>query len=123
MSWDDLNAPLGLHKRKRLLKLPAAAPQLLAGALGLFVIAVAVWAIFANGPLDGEPAAVVAIPPVAKQVGGDRAPDTTGAIKAAVPATPVAPPGTQTITIIDGSSGKRRDVIVPGNASGDAGKR
>ena len=60
MSSDDLNAPLGQDKRKRLPKLPAAAPQILAGALGLFGIAVVAWAIFVNDPLGGEPTAVVA---------------------------------------------------------------
>lgn len=128
MAWDELNAPLGQDKQKRLPKLPAAVPQLLAGALGLFVIAMVVWAIFANDPLGGEPVAVVAIPSANKQAGGEGmqqphpegAPDTTGAIK--TPA-PVVPPGAKTITIIDGSSGKRQDVVVPGNSNGDAAKR
>ena len=57
---DDLNAPLGQDKGKRLPKLPAAAPQLLAGVLGLFGLAVVAWAIFVNDPLGGEPTAVVA---------------------------------------------------------------
>ena len=66
MTSDDLNAPLGQDKRKRLPKLPAAAPQILAGVLGLFGIAVVAWAIFVNDPLGGEPTAVVATGPLAK---------------------------------------------------------
>ena len=64
MTFDELNAPLGQHKRKRVSKLPAAVPRLLVGVLGLFVLAVAAWAMFVNDPLGGEPVAVVAIPGV-----------------------------------------------------------
>ena len=57
---DELNAPLGQHKRKRLLNLPVSAPQLLAGALGLSGVVVVAWAALVNDPLGGEPTAVVA---------------------------------------------------------------
>jgi polysaccharide deacetylase 2 family uncharacterized protein YibQ len=134
---DDLNAPLGQEngqdKRKGLPKLPAAAPKILAGALGLFGIVVVAWAIFVNDPLGGEPTAVVATgspaKPQAKPAGdgeqhsrhdgppSDKAPSTTVAIPAAAP-----PPGSKTITIIDGSSGKQQDVVIPGKSSGSAPK-
>ncbi len=114
MTFDELNAPLGQHKRKRVSKLPAAVPRLLVGALGLFVLAVVAWAIFVNDPLGGEPVAVVAIPG-AKQSDGKQPPSgdpgATGSI--ATPAKPTVPPGSKTITIIDGSSGKRRDIVIP----------
>jgi len=129
---DDLNAPLGQDKRKGLPKLPAAAPQILAGALGLFGIVVVAWAIFVNDPLGGEPTAVVATgspaKPQAKPAGegqqqsrhdeppSDKAPSTT----VVIPAAP--PPGSKTITIIDGSSGKHQDVVIPGKSSGLAPK-
>jgi polysaccharide deacetylase 2 family uncharacterized protein YibQ len=129
---DDLNAPLGQDKRKGLPKLPAAAPQILAGALGLFGIVVVAWAIFVNDPLGGEPTAVVAtgspVIPQAKPAGNeqhsrhdgppsDQAPSTNVVIPAAAP-----PPGSKTITIIDGSSGKHQDVVIPGKSSGLAPK-
>ena len=133
MAPDDLNAPLGQDKRKGLPKLPAAAPQILAGALGLFGIVVVAWAIFVNDPLGGEPTAVVAtgspVIPQAKPAGdgeqhsrhdgppSDQAPSTNVVIPATAP-----PPGSKTITIIDGSSGKHQDVIIPGKSSGLAPK-
>ena len=133
MAPDDLNAPLGQDKRKGLPKLPAAAPQILAGALGLFGIVVVAWAIFVNDPLGGEPTAVVATgspaKPQAKPAGdgqqqsrhdgppSDKAPSVKVAIPAAAP-----PPGSKTITIIDGSSGKQQDVVIPGKSSGSAPK-
>ena len=133
MAPDDLNAPLGQDKRKGLPKLPAAAPQILAGALGLFGIVVVAWAIFVNDPLGGEPTAVVAngspVIPQAKPAGdgeqhsrhdgppSDQAPSTNVVIPAAAP-----PPGSKTITIIDGSSGKHQDVVIPSKSSGLAPK-
>ena len=123
MAPDDLNAPLGQDKRKKL-QIPTAAPQILAGALGLFGIAVVIWAIFVNDPLGGEPTAVVSTSSIAKKA------DTTGdgrqhsrydgpsvAAPAATPPATVTPPSGQTITIIDGSSGKHQDVVIPGKSS------
>ena len=57
---DDLNAPLGQHKRTRLPKLPVSAPQLLAGVLGVSGLVVVAWAAFVSDPLGGEPTAVIA---------------------------------------------------------------
>ena len=135
MASDDLNAPLGQDKRKKLPKLPAAAPQILAGLLGLFGIVVVSWAIFVNDPLGGEPVAVVATNP---QATAQAKPDSSGdgrehahhdgaadkaAENASTPAvTAAAPPGSKTITIIDGSSGKHQDVFVPDKSNGNAQK-
>jgi polysaccharide deacetylase 2 family uncharacterized protein YibQ len=131
---DDLNAPLGQDERKGRPKLPAATPQILAGVLGLFGIAVVAWAIFVNDPLGGEPIAVVPTDSLAKApakpaAGGDGqqhshydGPPAVKAppVKAESPAIVAPPPGSKTITIIDGSSGKRQDVIIPGKPSGNA---
>ncbi len=134
MTSDDLNAPLGQDKPKGLPKLPAAAPQILAGVLGLFGIAVVAWAIFVNDPLGGEPTAVVATGSLAKtpaKPAGDGQQhsrhdglpsDTAPPTQVAIPAAAGPPPGSKTITIIDGSSGKHQDVIVPGKSSGNAQK-
>ncbi len=120
MASDDLNAPLGQDKRKRLPKLPAATPKIVAGALGLFGIAVAAWAIFVNDPLGGEPKVVVATNlPAAKQAGmndggdGNQHSRHDGMNGKAAPANAAPPAGAKTVTIIDGSSGKRQDVVIP----------
>jgi uncharacterized protein len=118
---DDLNAPLGQDKRKKLPKLPASAPKVLAGLLGLFGIAVVAWAIFVSDPMGGEPKVVVDTNlPGAKRAGGndggdgnqhsrhDGMNDKAAAAKVAAP-----PAGAKTVTIIDGSSGKRQDVVIP----------
>ena len=135
-SDDELNAPLGQDKGKGRPKLPAAAPQILAAVLGLFGIVVVAWAIFVNDPLGGEPTAVVATGAPAKsqtkaQAKSQAEPDgdgqqhfrhdgqpagNTASVKAAIPAAAPPPPGSKTITIIDGSSGKHQDVVIPGKS-------
>ncbi len=138
MASDDLNAPLGQNKKKRLPKLPANAPQLLAVLLGLFGLAVAAWSIFVNDPLGGEPVAVVATAPPRCDAmpsrmprpleqhyrhDGQAATAPNGAAAAKIAGEPPAPPpGAKTVTIIDGSSGKSRDVLIPGAGNGGAPK-
>jgi len=131
---DDLNAPLGQDKQKGRPKLPAVTPQVLAGVLGLFGIAVVAWSVFVKDPLGGEPTAVVATGSTAKTqsdpaAGGQQhsrydgpSSDKAPSANAAIPATAAPPPGSKTITIIDGSSGKRQDVIIPGKSSGNTFK-
>ena len=130
MAPDDLNAPLGQDKGKKHWKPPAALPHLVAGVLGLFALAVGAWAIFANDPLGGEPVAVIATKqpessaPAKREGASDgvnhanydgpaskKPADASVTVKIATP-----PPGSKTVTIIDGSSGKTQEVTIPGNA-------
>jgi polysaccharide deacetylase 2 family uncharacterized protein YibQ len=124
---DDLSAPLGQNSAapKRRFRLPFTAPQVAAVLLGLILAAFLGFALFNHDPLGGEPIARVAI----------RQPSTTDGPRAAVPpaskpasaaaaAAPQPEAGHKTITIIDGSSGSRQNVVVagtdPGTAGGDA---
>jgi uncharacterized protein len=115
---DDLNAPLGQVKRKPPRRI--GAPQILAAVLGSSVIVVAGWAAFVNDPLGGEPTAVVAIKPVDAKATA-RAPEKPAADIARAAVTPEEKPaaaatpasGAKTITIIDGISGNRQEVVVP----------
>jgi polysaccharide deacetylase 2 family uncharacterized protein YibQ len=135
LSSDELNAPLGQDKRTRPSKLPAIAPQLLTGALGLFGVAVVVWTVFVKDPLGGEPTAVVSTGPLAKKAAEKPAGDgqqqahhdgavlgSAPAVNVAIPAQVAPPPGNKTITIIDGSSGKHEEVILPDKGSDAAPK-
>ncbi|HZQ12833.1 MAG TPA: divergent polysaccharide deacetylase family protein [Pseudolabrys sp.] len=136
MASDDLNAPLGQDKKKRPPRLPANMPQILAVVLGLFGLIVVAWGIFVNDPLGGEPVAVVA---TARPNAHDRvdaaaaleqhyrhdgqtsaAPNAAAATAKIASEPPAAPPGAKTVTIIDGSSGKSRDVVIPGKDNAGA---
>ena len=123
---DDLSAPLGQNRiEKRPSALPLIAPAVVAGLLGLGLVVFAGWAMFADDPLGGEPTTIVTADVAADS--GKAAEDAGAAAKAAQPQpnagsaqqTPAGPPpGSKTITIIDGTSGKRQDVVVPGSADG-----
>jgi polysaccharide deacetylase 2 family uncharacterized protein YibQ len=125
---DDLSAPLGQKpKKKSRFRLPLAIPQAIAGVLGLIVAVFAAWAVVMEDPLGGEPMAVVAAPPVPSRTEMPK-------VEAAVAAAPgqgarshdgpapaqTAPPGSQTITIIDGSTGKRQEVAIPSSPNKSA---
>jgi outer membrane biosynthesis protein TonB len=111
---DDLNAPLGQgQKSSRRAAFPLFLPRALAGVLALLLLGFMLWAATANDPFGGEPGALVAIEPGA-------APAKPAATVAAEPvkvdvisrpADP--PPGSKTVTIIDGRSGKREEVTIP----------
>jgi uncharacterized protein len=130
-------------KKQRRAALPAAVPWAAAGALGLFIFVCAGWAVMVKDPLGGEPIAVVAAGPVPeKSAPTNTAPampvivspdavkragrrydgpetrptqtqESTPELAAAPPAATPAP-GTKTVTIIDGSTGKRQEVAIPG---------
>ena len=125
MAADDLNAPLGQNRdkhegtRPRLIGLP----QVLAALLATSGLVVSLWAAFVNDPLGGQPVAVVSTktaPGAAVRTGGgaeaghrhDGAANGPAATAAIVDVK--VPPGARTVTIIDGSSGKRQQVVVPG---------
>jgi polysaccharide deacetylase 2 family uncharacterized protein YibQ len=122
---DDLSAPLGQEtpRRKRRLRLPFTLMQALAVLLGLFLAGFAGYAIFNKDPLGGEPIARIAIhdPKVGESKPADAARETRAGSKEA--AHGAQKPGEQnageqrTVTIIDGSSGTRHNVVI---GSGDA---
>jgi polysaccharide deacetylase 2 family uncharacterized protein YibQ len=122
---DDLSTPLGQQtaRRKRRFRLPFTGIQALAVLLGLFLAAFAGFAIFGDNPLGGEPVARIALrPPTTPADQGEKTamapavaaePGTKSAAKQGAPAEQ------KTVTIIDGSSGKRQDVVIGGDAAAD----
>jgi uncharacterized protein len=121
---DDLSAPLGQGRApRRRLTLPLVIPQAVVGVLSLFVVILAGWAMIVDEPFGGEPWAVApadftvvrgakpdeAVNPPAAQT-------ASAAPTSAAPASAAPPPGTKTITIIDGMSGKREEIFIPSAA-------
>jgi uncharacterized protein len=139
MTADDLSAPLGLAPKRRRYRINIPVPKIIAGALALFLGAFVLWAVVADDPFGGEPIAVV---PANLQLAA-KPPDASGAppppptalsdaaqhhdIAAAAPAgtpapAPAAPANTTTVTIIDGKTGAKQDVLVaaPANTAASA---
>ncbi len=117
MSTDDLSSPLGQQsaRRRRRLRLPFSGVQFVTVTTGAFVLGFAGFAIFNTNPMGGEPITRVELKPVATPEAGK-----PGAV-AKVESTPVATPDSQrTITIIDGSSGARTSVQLPGGGASGA---
>jgi polysaccharide deacetylase 2 family uncharacterized protein YibQ len=121
---DELSAPLGqsAKAKQRRFKLPITLPQIVATLLASFLLICAVWAVVVDDPLGGEPVAVIATstpaktePPMPAVVSGNRAAAGAPAQQHPVQVQPAAAPpsGTKTITIIDGSTGKRQEVAIP----------
>ncbi len=119
MALDDLSAPLGQHKtQKRRWVLPGAVLRAVAATLSLSLIIFAAWAMIADDPFGGEPMAVVSAD--RRTAVAAKTPDQPATPVQAAPQTPAAPAGT-TITIIDGTSGKRQDVVIPATPDGKSG--
>ncbi|MCP3395986.1 divergent polysaccharide deacetylase family protein [Bradyrhizobium sp. CCGB20] len=126
---DDLSAPLGQDKprRKRRLRLPFTAMQALAVMLGLFLVAFAGFAIFNKDPLGGEPMTRIAIrepkasdekPAAAAGHGQDNRQESKHETKE----TPKQAGEQKTVTMIDGSTGTRHDVVIGGSDAADRGE-
>jgi len=110
---DDLSAPLGqqMARRERRFKLPFTVTQTLATLFGLFLLIFLGFALFGDNPLGGEPIARLAL----------RSPKQGDTKTEAAPAAKSAPKQDaakeqKTVTIIDGSSGARHDVVISGEA-------
>jgi len=96
--------------------------RFIGGGLALFLGVFIVWTVVSDDPSGGEPRAIV---PANMQIAA-KAPaaqpqtaDVTGSIPtgqptpAAPPAQPAPPANTMTVTIIDGKTGAKQEVIVP----------
>jgi uncharacterized protein len=116
---DDLSTPLGQKtvRRKRRFRLPFTGTQALAVLLGLFLATFMGVAIFHDNPLGGEPVSHVALRRAAPT---DEKPAMAPASTPASKAKQTAPAEPKTITIIDGSSGARHDVVLGGDGTDKA---
>jgi polysaccharide deacetylase 2 family uncharacterized protein YibQ len=119
---DDLSTPLGQEtvRRKRRFRLPFTGIHALAVGLGLFLVTFVGFAIFNDNPFGGEPIARVALRQATPA--GEPAMAPSGAPEHGVKsAAKQAASGEQkTVTIIDGSSGARQDVVISGDAADKA---
>jgi polysaccharide deacetylase 2 family uncharacterized protein YibQ len=112
---DDLDTPLGqdvTHKRRG--ALPLAVPQAIAGALGLFALALVLWAATADDPFGGEPMVIVAAePPQAAAPAKPAEVAATAQSKIEAPSRYDGPPAGNTVNIINGTTGDVIKQVVP----------
>jgi polysaccharide deacetylase 2 family uncharacterized protein YibQ len=116
---DDLSTPLGqkTERRKRRFRLPFTAVQALAVLFGLFLVVFLAVALFTDNPFGGEPVARIAL----RNSGDEKLPaSASGKPEQVVKSASQSTGDNKTVTIIDGSSGKRQDVVIGGEAAGSA---
>ena len=128
MTVDDLTTPLGQRPAQRRREFPVSVPKVIAVALALFLGAFVAWAVVSDDPFGGEPK--VAVPIDQRGLAAANKPDAPAPQSAMTATTPQAPansmqaapeasqapappPGTKTVTIIDGKTGARREIFVP----------
>ena len=119
---DDLSTPLGqkTERQKRRFRLPFTAMQALAVLLGLFLVAFLAVALFTDNPSGGEPVARIAL---RQPAADEKLPaSASGHAGQAAKSAQQSPSGdNKTVTIIDGSSGKRQDVVIGSDAADKTG--
>jgi len=132
MTADDLTAPLSRPPKKPRRAIALPIPQIIAGTLALVLGAFVLWAVIGDDPFGGEPMAVV--PGNLRMANAPKAPDTApdspqhgpapasppvsdAHAAAAPPPAQNAPANSTTITIIDGKTGAKQEVVVPAPAA------
>jgi uncharacterized protein len=126
VTTDDLSAPLGQGRTVRRGRvLTIALPHAIAGVLSIFIAIFAGWAMIVKDPFGGEPMAVVHTDlgevKVAKpSADKDVSPSNTaanerpgGADGPVIVSARPSVPAVNTITIIDGTSGNRQEIVIP----------
>jgi polysaccharide deacetylase 2 family uncharacterized protein YibQ len=116
---DDLSTPLGQTtvRRKRRFRLPFTGFQALAVLLGLFLVTFAGFALFNDNPVGGEPIVRMAIRQATPATESPATTRPSAAEPAKTAPKQAAATEQRTVTIIDGSSGTRHDVIIGGDGS------
>jgi uncharacterized protein len=120
---DELSTPLGQQAAgpKPLLRLPFTAMQALAVLLGVVLVAFIGVVLFNDNPLGGEPIAHITLhrTTVADEKLAAAASHRAESAAKSAPKQP-ASGESKTVTIIDGSSGKRQSVVIGGDAADSA---
>lgn len=121
MTMDEFSAPLGQHTRPRNRGLRISASRIAIGAGALAAVLATAWAITTDSPLRGRPDAIASAP----EVTAANAPVTASGVEQsarqrnnpsdAAPDALAPPPAAamRTVTIIDGMTGKRREIVIP----------
>jgi polysaccharide deacetylase 2 family uncharacterized protein YibQ len=128
---DDLNTPLGMDRKPGRSKLPRLVPWTIVGALGACLVVFVGWAAAVEDPFGGEPIVAVAAEPRVPAAKTDEAAANAAKPKTQIDKTQIdrteaeakndpkpadaakTPTGMQSITIIDGGTGNRQEVLVP----------
>ena len=121
MTMDEFSAPLGQHTRPRNRGLRISASRIAIGAGALAAVLATAWAITTDSPLRGRPDAIASAPevtaanPPVTASGVEQSARQRNIPSDAAPEALAPPPAAamRTVTIIDGMTGKRREIVIP----------
>jgi len=121
---DDLSKPLGKKKPKRrsFVVPPWIVSRSIAGVLGFCVLVLAGWIMFVDEPYGGEPMTIVSADTRTAPAGkaGAKPGDAAKGDATAPAASGEGEKRGETVTIIDGSTGKRQEITVSPPGTKDA---
>lgn len=125
MTTDDLSAPLGQSRKKHRARFSLPVAPIAAGVLAVFLGVFVAWAAVSDNPFGGEPVVVAplqmkpAVPPKTPgSPGGAGRYDGPAQTPPTSPGKRAGSPDTTTINIINGSTGDRREVVIPAPGGG-----
>jgi polysaccharide deacetylase 2 family uncharacterized protein YibQ len=98
---DELDNPLGLGPQKQPSRMPPRVLGIAAGVLSIIVAFAVAWIAIVDDPLGGEPFVVATIGKPAATAAAEKPKQVA-----------VGPGPARTITVIDGKTGERKDVVV-----------
>ena len=116
MILDEMSAPLGQNRPARANNRDLPLPSLIRCAAAALVLTFTGWAMMVNEPSENQEAASKLS---STQAAGSQSEGAAKKTAAEEPRTEpaltetVAPPATRTVTIIDGTSGKRQEIVIP----------
>jgi len=112
MILDEMSTPLGRKPAEKRAEFPVALPMLIRIASAILVLGFSAWVMIGNKPPVGEAIASNALPlgvAAAKQIAGEETQFRNEVVAVEAPSKRAA----KTVTIIDGSSGKRQEIVLP----------
>ncbi len=114
MMIDEFSAPLGQHRLRQEREPPPFARHVAMGAGVMAAVLLAAWVMSIDHPFRARKNEMTPVPQLAAS-----APARSDAQlpRVVAPEAPAAAPATRTVTIIDGTSGKRREIVLPETSS------
>ncbi len=111
MILDEMSAPLGQNRPAQRSSAALPWPTLIRYAAAALVLTFAVWAMTVNEPSETLEAGSKLSSPQSERVAKTTAAEEPRTEPAFMET--VAPSSTRTVTIIDGTSGKRQEIVIP----------
>ncbi|HEY7248416.1 MAG TPA: hypothetical protein VH678_31525 [Xanthobacteraceae bacterium] len=114
MVIDEFSTPLGQHGSRQQRRRRLSDFRIVMGVAAVAAALVSGWAMTLNSPFRARPNDAAAVLQVARAAANaSAAADEEPRVAAPEPPVPAPAPALRTVTIIDGTSGNRREIVIP----------